>query len=130
MSTSSFDVLPVPVPSPSPGHILSEQNRMKRESEHVSGKGESNILVAVRCRPLSDREMELGSRAVVSIVQGKLVVIKDPTMDDGVSTFFRKNRVQSYSYAFDHAFDFEATQQEIFNNTTQALVPIILDGYV
>ena len=33
------------------------------------------------------------------------------------------------AYAFDHAFDFQATQREIFESTTQHLVPVILDGF-
>jgi len=67
-------------------------------------KGTYNIMVVVRCRPLSSKEKEQSDIEIVKILDRKLVILKDPTNYNGPNEIF-KNRSREQSYAFDFAFD-------------------------
>lgn len=85
-------------------------------------KGTSNILVAVRCRPLTKKEKEIEEYKTVSILQHKLVVITDPGLK-------ANKRTKEQQYAFDYAFDETISQQEVFNKTTYFLLDGVLNGF-
>ena len=85
-------------------------------------QGISNILVAVRCRPLTKREVELDDYKTVHILDDKLVIIIDPAAK-------ASNRTKEKRYAFDYAFGENASQQEIFSKTTYFLLDGVLNGY-
>ena len=54
-------------------------------------KGSYNILVCVRCRPLSVSEYQLSSYETIRIMDNKMVILMDPIEYNGPSTVF-KNR--------------------------------------
>lgn len=89
--------------------------------------GESNILVAVRCRPLSTREIACHHKEVVKVMDGKIVIVTDPPADE--KDVLRVNRSREKRYAFDHAFPQESTQDQIFNATTKLLIDGFLEGF-
>jgi len=93
-------------------------------------KGSSNILVAVRARPLSKKEKESDSFEVVEILEGKVVILLDPNLDaPKPEEAFRVNRTKEKQYAFDFAFDKNVTQQEVYQKTTGFLLEGVISGF-
>lgn len=89
---------------------------------------EASIIVAVRCRPMSTKELSLGCENAVSVLEGKVVVLTDPTVD--ANNYYRKAKEpKSFQYAFDHAFDRDCGQRHVFERTTMCLVKPIMDGF-
>eukprot|EP00002_Diphylleia_rotans_P039743 TRINITY_DN9291_c0_g1_i1.p1 TRINITY_DN9291_c0_g1~~TRINITY_DN9291_c0_g1_i1.p1 ORF type:complete len:787 (-),score=169.65 TRINITY_DN9291_c0_g1_i1:285-2645(-) len=86
----------------------------------------SNLLVAVRVRPLWKKESSIGCKNVVRVVEEKLVVILDPTEGED---YLRANRSREKQFAFDQVFDDEASQQKVFVQTAEHLIPYVLQGY-
>ncbi|OMJ85852.1 hypothetical protein SteCoe_12766 [Stentor coeruleus] len=93
-------------------------------------QGMSNILVSVRVRPLSKKELEVDSRCLVHTLDNNLVVLLDPTADINLpEDSFRSNRSREKQYAFDMAFDKSSTQEAIFEKTTKFLIDGVANGY-
>lgn len=100
--------------------------------EYVSQleQGASNVLVAIRTRPLSKKEKELDSKPILEILEGKVVVLVDPMSDQAVpEEAFRVNRTKERQYAFDFAFSEDTPQLEVYQNTTNFLLDGVLKGY-
>ena len=91
-------------------------------------KGSYNILVCVRCRPLSLSEQQLSSYETIRIMDNKMVILMDPIEYNGPSTVF-KNRNREQTYAFDFAFDKNSSQNIIFENSTKFLIDGVVNGY-
>lgn len=94
-------------------------------------KGESNILVAVRLRPLISREISEGQFNLIKILDSNLVVLQDPQdfKEGATNDELRKNRTREKQYAFDYAFDQDVDTSAVFNLTTQFLIPGVMNGY-
>ena len=67
-------------------------------------KGTYNILVAVRARPLSHKELENNEKEIIRVLDKKLLILLDPLEYNGHSEIF-KNRSREQKYAFDYVFD-------------------------
>ncbi|CEM35074.1 unnamed protein product [Vitrella brassicaformis CCMP3155] len=99
------------------------------------GKGQSNVLVAVRCRPLQPREVREGVKHAVRIIDGKVVILIDPSQGQidqhgqPVLDALRQNRSKEKRYAFDHVFDETTPQRTVYNNTTNFLISGVLQGF-
>eukprot|EP00743_Colponemidia_sp_Colp-15_P005744 GILK01006174.1.p1 GENE.GILK01006174.1~~GILK01006174.1.p1 ORF type:complete len:1244 (-),score=306.03 GILK01006174.1:383-4114(-) len=91
--------------------------------------GQSNILVAVRCRPMSLKERVANHREIVKILDGKVVVLLDPVTESGTEDVLRINRSREKQYAFDYAFDATTRQEEVYLHTTKFLMDGIINGY-
>ena len=91
-------------------------------------KGSYNILVCVRCRPLSISEYQLSSYETIRIMDNKMVILMDPIEYNGPSTVF-KNRNREQTYAFDFAFDKNSSQNLVFENSTKFLIEGVVNGY-
>jgi len=83
------------------------------------------MLVAVRVRPLWDKEVEAGDYNTVQVVEGKMVVVLDPWYDAD----HNPNRAKEKRYAFDVVFDEKVGQEEVYQRTARGLVGGVLDGY-
>jgi kinesin family protein 18/19 len=93
-------------------------------------KGTSNILVAVRARPLSRKERETDPFEVLEILDGKVVILLDPSTDaPKPEEAFRINRTKEKQYAFDFAFAQDSTQQEVYQKTTRFLLDGVTSGF-
>ena len=85
---------------------------------------QSNILVALRLRPLIPKEILEGQFNLVKILDEKLVILQDPqdfTEENGKNEL-RKNRSREKQFAFDHAFDQDVSKLKVFQLTTQNLI--------
>ena len=86
---------------------------------------EMQMLVAVRMRPLWQKEDDAGDVRCVSVLQGKVVNVVDPWYDEVINP----NRQKEKRYAFDVVFDENVGQLEVFEKTSKGLVSGVLDGY-
>ena len=91
-------------------------------------KGSYNILVCIRCRPLSSSEKQLSSNETIRIMDSKMVVLIDPIEYNGPTKIF-KNRSREQTYAFDFAFDKNCSQYTVFENSTKFLIDGVVNGY-
>ena len=91
-------------------------------------KGTYNILVCVRCRPLSSLEYQLSTYETIRIMDDKMVILMDPIEYNGPNTIF-KNRSREQTYAFDFAFDKYSTQNTVFDKSTKFLIDGVVNGY-
>ena len=87
-------------------------------------KGQYNILVTVRCRPLNSKEKEINSKEIMKIIDRKVIVLQDPNNSNTNNT-----RSREQTMAFDFAFDKNETQEQIFNSTTKFLIDGVVNGY-
>jgi kinesin family protein 18/19 len=90
--------------------------------------GKSNILVCVRCRPLTKKEIDVSNIETVKILNKKIVIVLDPIEYNGHEEVF-KNRSREQQYAFDYVFDNHSTQQEVYENSSKFLIPGITQGF-
>ena len=102
-----------------------DKDKENKEQENNSKKSIYKILVAVRCRPLSQKEKEISPKETIHIIDKKIIKLKDP------NGFLNPNniRAKEQTLEFDHAFDKEDSQETIFNNTTKPLIDGVVNGF-
>ena len=88
-------------------------------------KGSYNILVAVRVRPLNQKEKMISSDETINVENKNTIILKDP------SEYINPNNIRAKEQilTFDYAFDKNETQQNIFNSTTKFLINGIVNGF-
>ncbi|KAJ5891312.1 Kinesin-like protein 6 [Penicillium subrubescens] len=74
-----------------------------------------------------------GLRSIVKVIDDRCLVF-DPPEDNPVQKFSRSvvphgKRVKDQTFAFDRIFDQNASQGEVYENTTRNLLDSVLDGY-
>ncbi|KAJ8687373.1 hypothetical protein QAD02_023167 [Eretmocerus hayati] len=80
------------------------------------------VQVVVRCRPMDEKEKARGYSRVVEVVPSRGVVeIRNPAEDAS------KDAVKVFS--FDSVYDWNSTQQDIYEETVRPLVFSVLDGF-
>ena len=84
-----------------------------------------NILVAVRCRPLSKKEKEISEKETVNIIDRKIIKLKDPNSFLNPNNARGKEKIMN----FDFVFSSFVGQEEIFNNTTKFLIDKVINGF-
>lgn len=96
--------------------------------EHMKAMwaGQSNVLVAVRVRPLMKHDVV--KKSCARVLDSNVVVIMDPAHGDKQDVL-RANRSREKQYAFDYVFDQASTQDSAYQNTTKFLIHGVLDGY-
>ena len=116
------------------GRKLEEMAEMvsQMEEDGVAGEhmkamwaGQSNVLVAVRVRPLLKHDII--KKNIVRVLDAKIVVILDPAHDK--NDVLRGNRSREKQYAFDYVFEPGSSQQSVYNHTTKFLIHGVLDGF-
>ena len=88
-------------------------------------KGTYNILVAVRVRPLNQKEKMISTDETITVENKSTIILKDP------SIYINPNNIRAKEkfLTFDYAFDKNETQLNIFNSTTKFLISGIVNGY-
>ena len=84
------------------------------------------ILVAVRIRPLSSKEVDAGAQVCCEILDGsKIVTISQA----GVAGSYLKSQAGTINdYAFDVVFDSSASQMDVYRKTAKPFVQKVLAG--
>ena len=94
--------------------------------EASSSAGDNAMVVAVRIRPMSPKEVQGGATKCCKVINGKYVVIAKAGI---AGRYLRSQQGCSNEYAFDVAFDADASQSEVYGHTAKPHVPSVLDGY-
>uniref|UniRef100_A0AAR2LXW0 Kinesin-like protein n=1 Tax=Pygocentrus nattereri TaxID=42514 RepID=A0AAR2LXW0_PYGNA len=89
--------------------------------------GNPSKAVALRIRPLSDVELEEAATIVAHRVDDQMVVLMDPLEDP--DDILRAHRSREKTYILDVAFDYTATQDEVYRATTKGLIEGLISGY-
>ncbi|GMH95935.1 hypothetical protein TrVE_jg11889 [Triparma verrucosa] len=86
----------------------------------------NNMLVAVRMRPLSRKEIQGGEKSCCQVVGNKIVAITKAKRPGAVL----KSEMGSVNeYQFDEAFDEKVPQIEVYKRTAARLIPSVLEGF-
>ena len=100
-----------------------------RMSNVSSSLGNTKVRVVVRVRPENDKEV--GSKAIVRVVDNNILVF-DPK-DDNAPQFQRVKRrpvitkkPKDLQFAFDRVFDCTCTQDDVFKHTTKGKCHYVL----
>jgi kinesin family protein 18/19 len=99
---------------------------MKQQNKINSGK--VNILVTVRCRPLSKKESDLSLVESVKILNGNVVHITDE-INANSNNKNKKNQIRDQQFYYDFAFDKNTSQKDVYENSTKFLISNVLNGY-
>ena len=96
--------------------------------EHMKAMwaGQSNVLVAVRVRPLMKHDVI--KKGCVRVLETSVVVIMDPASGDK-QDILRANRSREKQYAFDYVFEPKSTQENTYLHTAKYLIHGVLDGF-
>jgi len=94
-----------------------EQGRKHKTSNQKSSSRNSNIIVAVRKRPMFEKEREKLDHDSVSCYDPKVWIHSAKFRVDGITKYLTHTGFQ-----FDHAFGEEATTDQIYLATTMPLV--------
>ena len=88
-------------------------------------KDSYNILVAVRVRPLNQKEQLISIDETINVENKNTILLKDP------NGYINSNniRIKEQFLNFDYAFDKNETQENIFNHTTKSLINDVVNGY-
>jgi kinesin family protein 18/19 len=87
-----------------------------------------NMVVAVRVRPLNNRELEYSNLETLKITNREMVTVFDPTEYKNAEDQ-TKGKMREQFYSFDFAFHKNTTQEEVYLYTTQFLLKGVLEGY-
>jgi hypothetical protein len=79
-----------------------------------------NIQVAVRCRPLNEREKKLLSAPIIEVNEKR----KEICARDRNSTVSN-----SKTFTFDKVFGTESRQSEVYNQVVRPVVQEVIEGY-
>ncbi|XP_027870789.1 kinesin-like protein KIF18A [Xiphophorus couchianus] len=96
----------------------------------------SHVKVVVRVRPTNDSEKRENCRNVVQVVDNHMLIF-DPKEED-MSCFgsqrvrnrtINKRANKDLKFVFDHVFDENSTQLDIFENTTKGVLDGVMNGF-
>lgn len=100
---------------------LATKNDRNSKSQRDNSKKEECVSVAVRCRPISQKEKSAGHTQVVEMWPDQgTVIIRNPKQDhkDPVKTF-----------TFDAVYDWNSKQHELYDEMVRPLVESVLSGF-
>ncbi|XP_019935694.2 kinesin-like protein KIF18A isoform X1 [Paralichthys olivaceus] len=98
----------------------------------------SHVKVVIRVRPTNDSEKRENCRNVVQVVDNHMLIF-DPKEQD-LSCFgsrkapnrnrnINKKANKDLKFVFDHVFDENSTQDDIFENTTKGVLDGVMNGF-
>ncbi|XP_072236828.1 kinesin-like protein KIF18A [Leuresthes tenuis] len=96
----------------------------------------SHVKVVVRVRPTNENEKRENCRNVVQVVDNHMLIF-DPKEED-MSCFgsqrvrnrnLNKKANKDLKFVFDHVFDENSTQEDIFENTTKGVLDGVMNGF-
>lgn len=92
-----------------------------------------NVKVAVRCRPMSSRETQMGAHSIVQVLEGVTIVIRPGAGvaegGDGASLSTSADAVGKKQFTFDHAYGADSTQAQVYDDIARPTVEKALQGY-
>lgn len=100
-------------------------------SSDAATSDDSHVKVAVRCRPMSEKEISDGHESIVEFESDKRIVVHDTSESpsDLLGTQSGERRNYSHVYDFDHVFDCNSTQKQVYDQVCRPIVQSVLEGY-
>ena len=98
----------------------------------------NNMIVAIRSRPLSKRELDFSNISTIKISNREVVSVMDPleynyssegTMYINEEKQMTITKSKEHQFAFDFAFDEKASQEEVYHYTSEMLLKNVIDGF-
>ncbi|KAJ0981888.1 hypothetical protein J5N97_010143 [Dioscorea zingiberensis] len=86
-------------------------------------KQTATLMVAVKCRPLTDVE-RLRSRNIIQVTDDKSVIVLDPDLSKDYLDRIQ-NRTKEKRYSFDHAFGPECTNVDVYQRISSTIAGVI-----
>ena len=80
--------------------------------------GSENIRCIVRCRPLNEKEIGLGSKCITISSDSKVVFVEN-----------KNDKMANGKYAMDHVFNENVTQEEVFQEIGEPILKSFIGGY-
>lgn len=106
--------------------------RKKPEKLESAPKSNDNhVNVAVRCRPMSEKEISDGHKSIVEFESPSRIVVHDisESPSDQLGTKSGERCNYSHVYDFNAVFDCNATQRDVYDRVCRPLVNNVLEGY-
>lgn len=106
---------------------------MRQGQRGTSPPRSVNVQVAVRCRPLNERERTHGERSIITCEEDRREVLLNassaprkpiPTSSSASASLSGKK-----TFTYDHVFSAAATQEEVYNRLVEPIVDEVLEGY-
>jgi hypothetical protein len=85
----------------------------------------NSITVAVRIRPLNERELTQSHRIAAETTSSHNVIL---SKSERFNAVLASQRAETYEYTFDHAFGPSSTSKEIYDTTTKSMISDVLNG--
>ncbi|CAM9297213.1 unnamed protein product, partial [Chrysoparadoxa australica] len=85
-------------------------------------RADAKICIAVRKRPVSEKEVKRKDHDSVTIFNPVVTIHNCKTKVDGITKF-----LDNTDFQFDHTFSEEETTADVYECTTEPLVPFVLD---
>ncbi|TPX58038.1 hypothetical protein SpCBS45565_g08088 [Spizellomyces sp. 'palustris'] len=99
------------------------------ERESVAGSSVAKLMVSVRIRPLSLKELAKENLQITARSHDDhTVLVTEPTPDQ-YDDVLRKDRPKERIYAFDQVFGEGAQQDQVFDKTVKYLIEWVVKGY-
>ena len=106
-------------------------------SVRIDSGSQTSIKVIVRVRPQNERELQSNARAVIKVVDDKMLIFdpkeeENPFYYHGVAQKGRdilKKQNKELQFIFDRVFDMPSTNSDVFDGSTKELISSLLDGY-
>lgn len=109
---------------------MSGVTTLKKSS--IDSKAIDNYVnVAVRCRPMSEKELSAGHQTIVEFDSKTRIIVHDSSASpsDQLGTKSGERRNFSHVFDFDAVFDLNSRQQEIYDQVCKPIVDGVLEGY-
>ncbi|KAJ8319029.1 hypothetical protein KUTeg_004120 [Tegillarca granosa] len=99
----------------------------KVDNSKKKGGGEQTLTVCLRIRPMSEDEENVGATKIAHAIEKNVLVLRDP-MDDH-EDILRVNRTREKKFVFDHTFDGDTGQEEVYVKSAKFLTENVINGY-
>ena len=87
-------------------------------SSTTDNSSSENIRCIVRCRPLNEKEIGLGSKCITISSDSKVVFVEN-----------KNDKLSNGKYAMDHVFKENVTQEEVFKEIGEPILKSFIGGY-
>ena len=85
----------------------------------------SSIIVAIRLRPLNQKELDLSPLEGVKVINNNSLLVTSDTSINSKKT----NQIKEQQFFFDYVFDKNSSQQMIYEHTTKNLLSGVIEGF-
>lgn len=103
----------------------------QRADDAKQKQDDGHVKVAVRCRPMSEKELSAGYEPIIEFESEQRIVVHDVSEQpsDQLGTKSGERRNISHVYNFDQVFDWESRQHDVYDQVCRPVVDSVLEGF-